>query len=394
MLNRAVCLLGSATPSLESFLNAEAGKYKRLRLTKRIDDRKLPYIHIVDMRAEVMKKRGMVSLSDFLAEKLRGRFAAREQSILFLNRRGYSSSMVCRECGFVAECAHCSVAQTYHRTDETLKCHLCGETKEAPLRCPQCGSEQIRWKGLGTQRVEEVVKRILPSARVVRMDADAMSRKNLFREILSEFRLGRIDVLVGTQMIAKGLDFPNVLLVGVVNADTAMNLPDFRATERTFGLLAQVAGRTGRGQRGGEVVIQTYNPAHPAIRCAVTHDYRTFAAGELAIRREAGYPPFVHLLNAIFSGRVENVVRDFADRTSDELRGYLRKQGLEERVLLLGPAPCPLEKLRGRFRYHLILKSEDPELIRRAGEWVAGHAKAPSQGGCRLALDRDPMSLM
>jgi primosomal protein N' (replication factor Y) len=259
-LNGALALLGSATPSLESYANAAAGKYQLVALKQRVDARQLPHIDIVDLRIEAAKQRMMPSLSGKLVAAMRDRCERKEQTILFINRRGYSSSMLCTKCGHVEECTHCSIAMTYHRADETLRCHLCGDQRNAPARCPKCGAPEIRWKGLGTQRVEEAVKRVLPRARVERMDTDTMSKKNRFREVLAQFRAGKIDVLVGTQMIGKGLDFPNVTLVGLVDADISMHVPDFRANERTFQLLVQVAGRAGRGDRAGEVIVQTFTP--------------------------------------------------------------------------------------------------------------------------------------
>lgn len=387
MLNKSLCLLGSATPSLESFLNARDGKYKLLRLTKRIDDRKLPFIHVVDMRKEMLKKRGAVTLSDFLAEKLRERFAAREQSILFINRRGYSSSMVCRECGYVAECAHCSVTQTYHRTDETLRCHLCGETRKAPYRCPECGSEQIRWRGLGTQKVEEIVKRILPSARVVRMDADAMVRKNLFREILSEFRLGRIDVLVGTQMIGKGLDFPNVTLVGLIDADLSLHIPDFRAHERTFQLLVQVAGRAGRGDVAGEVVVQTFTPHAMPIQFSRQADVDAFLAEEAEARERFQYPPCRHLVQHLFRGRNADKVAFVAEQWVRQL-----KTVLTDEVEIRGPAPCALEKIKDRYRYQIwYFTNRVTSLVREIRKL---EATFPFPKDVIQVIDVDPMHLV
>ena len=248
----ALCLLGSATPSLETWANASVGKYGLLTLTQRIDDRKLPFIDVVDMKVEAMRQRGGVAtLSRRLVDAMLGRLAKKEQIILFINRRGYSSAMQCRKCGHVEECPHCSVSMTYHRTDETLRCHLCGHQRNAPDRCPSCVSPEIKWRGTGTQRVEESVRRVLPKARIERIDTDTMQKKNRFREVLSAFRAGRIDILIGTQMIAKGLDFPNVTLVGLVDADLSMHVPDFRANERTFQLLVQVAGRAGRATGRG-----------------------------------------------------------------------------------------------------------------------------------------------
>jgi primosomal protein N' (replication factor Y) len=387
MLNSAVCLLGSATPSLESFLNAKSGKYRIMRLTKRVDDRSLPHIHIIDMRRELLKKRGSVTLSDFLVNKLQERFAAREQSILFLNRRGYSSSMVCRECGFVAECDHCSVTQTYHRTDETLRCHLCGVSREAPLRCPQCNSEQIRWRGLGTQRVEEAVKRVLRSARVVRMDADAMSRKNLFRKILSEFRLGRIDVLVGTQMIAKGLDFPNVTLVGLVDADLSLHIPDFRAHERTFQLLVQVAGRSGRGDVAGEVVVQTFTPHAMPIQFSRQADVDAFLEEEAAARERFGYPPYRHLVQHLFRGRNPDKVAFVADQWVKQLI-----ERLPVGVELRGPAPCAMEKIKDCYRFQVWYFTD--RVTSLVAEIRKLEATFPMPDDVVQVIDVDPMQLV
>ncbi len=347
-LNGAVCVLGSATPSAESWVNASTGKYRLLRLTKRVDDRKLPVIHVIDMRKEVLKRRGPTVLSSILADKLLGRFAQREQSILFINRRGFSRSMVCQECGFVAECEHCSIALTYHRTDETLRCHLCGATQPAPVRCPSCQSPRIRWPGLGTQKVEQIVQRLLPQAKVVRMDTDAMSQKNRFRQVLADFRIGKIDVLVGTQMIGKGLDFPNVTLVGLVDADLSLHVPDFRANERTFQLLVQVAGRAGRGDLAGEVVVQSFTPHAMPIQFGRQADVDGFLAEEVRSRREHAYPPFRHLLLQIFRGPNAEKVAFFAEH-------WAKKVGdaAGDLAELRGPAPCAIEKIKDHYRFQI-----------------------------------------
>jgi primosomal protein N' (replication factor Y) len=344
----AQCLLGSATPSLESHANALAGRYGLVRLTQRVDNRSLPSFTIVDMRIEVARQRGATALSRALADAMQARFERREQTILFINRRGYSSAMQCRKCGRVEECPHCSVSMTYHRTDETLRCHLCGEQRDAPARCPKCGAPDIRWRGLGTQRVEEAVRRILPRARIERMDSDTMGRKNRFREILGEFRKGRIDVLVGTQMIGKGLDFPNVTLVGLVDADLSMHIPDFRANERTFQLLVQVAGRAGRGDRAGEVVVQSFNPQAEAIQFARHADFTGFAAAELEVRRRFGYPPQRHLIRHLLRGRNPDKLRFAAEQFAKQVRDKLGA-----RAELRGPAAAPIEKIRDEYRWQL-----------------------------------------
>ncbi len=348
MLTQSVCVLGSATPSVESWVNAGSGKYRLNRLTKRIDDRRLPLVHVVDMRKEILKRRGSTTLSDILADKLKGRFENREQSILFINRRGYSSSMVCQECGYVAECPHCSITMTYHRTDETLKCHLCGEQREAPVRCPGCGSGKIRWRGLGTQKVEDIVQRLMPQARVVRIDADAMAQKNRLRQLLSEFRTGKIDVLVGTQMIGKGLDFPNVTLVGLVDADLSLHVPDFRANERTFQLLVQVAGRAGRGDRAGEVVVQSFTPHAMPVQFGRRADVEGFLAEEVRMRQQYQYPPFRHLVLSVFRGPNAEKVAFFAEHWARKVQEL--GEGLVE---IRGPAPCPVEKIKDHYRYQI-----------------------------------------
>jgi primosomal protein N' (replication factor Y) len=344
----AFCLLGSATPSLETHANAQAGKYTRHRLTKRIDTRQLPHIEIVDLRIEAMRNRGFTTLSRRLAEAMRDRYEKREQTILFLNRRGYSSAMQCRKCGHVEECPHCSVSLTYHRADETLRCHLCGYQKTAPARCPACAAPDIRWRGMGTQRVEEAVRRVLPDARIERMDADTMQKKNRFRQLLSEFRAGKIDLLVGTQMIGKGLDFPNVTLVGLVDADISMHIPDFRANERTFQLLVQVAGRAGRGDRAGEVIVQTFTPHAGAIQYSRHADYDGFAETELKIRTDFGYPPARHLIHHLFRGPNPEKLQFFAEQWA-----RLVEKELGSRVELRGPAPCPIEKIKDEYRFQL-----------------------------------------
>jgi primosomal protein N' (replication factor Y) (superfamily II helicase) len=366
----AMCLLGSATPSLESFTNVEAGKYELLQLTQRVDARKLPFIDVVDLRIEAMKQRTLPALSGRLVHAMQDRLERREQTILFINRRGYSSSMLCTKCGHVEECAHCSITMTYHRTDEMLRCHLCGDQRAAPARCPKCGAPDIRWRGLGTQRVEEAVRRVLPRARIERMDTDTMSKKNRFREVLAQFRAGKIDVLVGTQMIGKGLDFPNVTLVGLVDADISMHVPDFRANERTFQLLVQVAGRAGRGDRAGEVIVQTFTPQAEAIQFSRQADFAGFAASELKIRREFKYPPYRHLIHHLFRGPNPEKLKFFAEQWAK-----LVEKTIGDRVELRGPAASPIEKIKDEYRWQLWYFTNGvtkvvPELARLRAEFA------------------------
>jgi primosomal protein N' (replication factor Y) len=347
-LTNAHCILGSATPALETYANAQAGRYAHLRMTQRIDDRQLPFIDVVDMRIEIMRSRGLTTLSQKLVHAMQDRFEKKEQTILFLNRRGYSSSMLCRKCGHVEQCPHCSISMTYHRTDESLRCHLCGHERGAPVRCPACSAPEIRWKGTGTQRVEEAVMRVLPRARIERMDADTMSKKNRFRQVLAEFRSGKIDVLVGTQMIAKGLDFPNVTLVGLVDADISMHMPDFRANERTFQLLVQVAGRAGRGDRAGVVVVQTFTPQAEAIQFSRHADFDGFAEGELKLRKDFRYPPYRHLIHHSFRGPNPEKLQFFAEQWAK-----LVEEKLGDRLEVRGPSPSPIEKVKDHYRFQV-----------------------------------------
>lgn len=348
LVNRATCLLGSATPSLESLYNVERGKYQVDRILRRVDNRQLPKIHLIDMRREALQGKGASPISRTLADKLVDRFEKKEQSILFINRRGFSTSLLCPDCGHVVTCEHCSTPMTFHRTDGKLHCHLCGDQRAAPAGCPECRSGNIRKRGLGTQKIEDVVQKILPRAKIVRMDADSMSKKNLYRKILNDFRIGKIDLLVGTQMIAKGLDFPNVTLVGLVDADRSLHVEDFRAAERTFQLIVQVSGRSGRGDRSGEVVIQTHTPHAPPIQFARQSDFDGFQIEELEQRREFNYPPFRHLIRHLFRGRNPDKINFFLEQWLKRLEA-----GLGSELEIRGPAPAPIEKIRGEYRFQL-----------------------------------------
>ncbi|PYJ88222.1 MAG: primosomal protein N', partial [Verrucomicrobia bacterium] len=293
-LEGCVVLLGTATPSLESYHNAIQGKYRLLKLTQRVDNCQMPLMRIVDLRLERRKEK----VAAILSEKLRGAITARlekhEQTILFLNRRGFSTSLLCSNCGEARDCPNCSVALTFHRGAARLTCHLCGHTAAVPKKCPACSQDALIYSGFGTEKVEANVTQLFPDAAVRRMDADSMSRKDAYRETLHAFRAGKIDILVGTQMIAKGLHFPNVTLVGIINADLALHMPDFRAGERTFQLLTQVAGRAGRGETPGEVFVQTYTPFSPSIQFARHHDFAGYFEQELEFRERCDFPPFKH----------------------------------------------------------------------------------------------------
>jgi primosomal protein N' (replication factor Y) len=347
-LNHACCVLGSATPSLESLYNVKVGKYACIKLTKRVDDRQLPKVTLVDMRLEYRKQKREGILSERLRQALLERFEKREQSILFLNRRGFSPQMVCPACGWVALSDECSVPLTFHRKQNLLKCHLSGFEMPAPSACPSCGSQAIRGEGFGTQKLEDLVKAFLPRAKVFRIDADTMQRKHLFREVLADFRVGKLDILVGTQMIAKGLDFPNVTLVGMINADHSLYMGDFRATERTFQLLVQVAGRAGRGERAGEVIIQTSTPHASPIQFARRNDFDGFLEEEIELRREFNYPPFRHLIRHILKGRNREQVEFYATKWKEHLDAAALP-GVEVR----GPIPAMVEKINGEYRFQL-----------------------------------------
>jgi primosomal protein N' (replication factor Y) len=385
-INQAVCVLGSATPSLESLYNVEKGKYAVDRILNRVDNRQLPKIHVVDMCRETSPEKAASPISRMLGEKLRDRYEKKEQSILFLNRRGFSTSMLCPDCGYVAGCDHCSIPKTYHRTDKQLRCHLCGEEEPAPTRCPECKSTAIRMRGKGTQKIEDIVQKILPTARIHRMDADSMSKKNLYRKILNDFRIGKIDILVGTQMIAKGLDFPNVTLVGLVDADMSLHIEDFRAAERTFQLVVQVSGRSGRGDRAGEVVIQTHTPHAPPIQFARKADFDGFQLEELEQRREFNYPPFRHLIRHLFRGRNPDKVTFYIEQWTKRVESEMG-----DKVEIRGPAPAPIEKIRDEYRFQLWYFAPSASAV--IGQLAALRERFKMDKEVIDLMDVDPMNL-
>ena len=399
----AVCVLGSATPSLESWTNARTGKFHHLHLTKRVGGARLPEVRVVDLRAQRRgsseapraNERGGGVLSSELVSAVDARLERAEQVILLLNRRGYSSFVQCRECGEVEQCLNCSISLTYHRSARRIICHHCRYDVPAPERCPRCGSADLSYRGLGTEQVERVAVETFPSARIARMDVDTTSGKWAHHRILDRVAKGDVDILLGTQMIAKGLDFPRVTLVGVVNADVGIHLPDFRASERTFQLLSQVAGRAGRGKLGGEVLIQTSLPDHYAIQAAVAHDFRAFAERESAARETPRYPPHLRMVNVILSSPDQRATAKSAEAGAAWLRRWLRGPNGEEprAVELVGPAPAPIERLHGRWRWHFFLRGSSPSAIGRAVRALIDGFKVPG-GDVRLAVDRDPVALL
>ena len=384
----AVCVLGSATPSLESLENARRGRYRLLELPRRIDDRPMPAVEIVDLTRWRKGGRPFGLIAPPLAEALTATWSAGQQAILFLNRRGFQTLVVCEACGREERCDACAVALTYHRRRGVLLCHYCGRVERVTAACPSCGGPR-RGIGVGTEQVEAAARALLPEARVARLDRDAVSSADDVAGVLARFANREIDVLVGTQMVTKGHDFPGVTLVGVVLADTALALPDFRASERTFQLLTQVAGRAGRGAEPGRVLVQTWSAASPAVACAAAHDFAGFAAGELAIRQAVGWPPFARLMAVRVEGS-EGGARLCAEALAEAARPALAPgQG----VALLGPAPAALEKLRGRSRWHLLFRSPGQEPLRRVHRLLAPLAHRPP-GGAAVRFEVDPYSML
>ena len=381
-------ILGSATPSLESFYRAQQGEYTLLRLPSRVSNIEMPPVEIVDMREE-LKRGNRTIFSTSLRRAIEERLSKGQQIILFLNRRGFSTHVFCRTCGYVERCNHCSISLTFHFHTKRMGCRHCGYERPTPQVCPECGSVYIRYFGLGTEQVEQEVVKAFPKARVKRMDADSTTRKNAHQQILDAFKADEIDILVGTQMIAKGLDFPNVTLVGVISADTALNLPDFRAGERAFNLLTQVAGRSGRSEAGGDVILQTYMPEHYSIQAAEGHDYLRFYREEIGYREELLYPPLSHAATILLRGEVEAEVIQTANHLLDQLETF--KADRFPTVEIRGPVPAPLAKIRNKFRWHFLLRSEDVEELRQLIRYAVTET---SPTNIDLIVDIDPMSVL
>ena len=356
-LEHCAVLLGSATPALESYHNCLVGKYRLVEMPERIDDHPLPPIELVDMHqdsAHLKDERKASFFSRRLEELIHDRLAKHEQIIIFLNRRGYSTQLTCPDCGYTASCDNCSVTYTYHRKAEKLVCHLCHEELDAPKACPQCGSSEIRYGGYGTERVEAVTRACFPQAMVARMDSDTMSTAESYRKVLDAFRAHKIDILIGTQMIAKGLDFPSVTLVGIIQADIGLNVPDFRSAERTFDLITQVAGRAGRGEVPGRVIVQTCTPQNYALTCAQRQDFKDFYAQETPAREGLGFPPFTHLVMLHFKSPDEEKTAAAATRFMEVLQPFLRPE-----VQVIGPMPAPIAKIAKAYRYQILLRAAD-----------------------------------
>jgi primosomal protein N' (replication factor Y) (superfamily II helicase) len=386
----AVVVLGSATPSLESFHNAQNGKYEYLQLPERIANRPLAQAEIVDMREVFARTKKPTVFSDELLAAIEQTHARREQTIILLNRRGYSSFILCRSCGESIECPNCDVTLTYHRTDQTLVCHYCNHRQRSPSQCPVCGSKYIYYVGEGTEQIEELLRKRFPRLRIGRIDRDTKSRRHEFEKTLLDFGKGEIDLLVGTQMLAKGHDFPNVTLVGVVSVDAGLAMPDFRAAERTFQLITQVAGRAGRGDLPGRVLIQTYHPHHYALRHATAQDYRGFYDEEIRHRRNHGYPPFVAL--TLLLVRHKDAAR--ARTIAQELREHLNEANREHACRILGPAPAPFARLRGEHRIQLLIKSRNRKQMRAIIDQALKSFEGAGNDSRSVTMEVDPVSMM
>lgn len=385
----AVVVLGSATPSMESFRNAETKKYERVPLTARVEDRALPAVEIVNMREEYSAAGKQVIFSRSLLQAISVRLERREQTMILLNRRGYAAFLLCRHCGFTFQCNACSVAMTYHRAIDKLLCHYCGLARRPPAHCSECDSEYVHYVGEGTERLEEELREIFSDARIGRVDRDTMRHLRDYERVLGGFRNGEIDILVGTQMIAKGHDFPRVTLVGVIGADAPLSLPDFRAAERTFQLLTQVAGRSGRGHQPGEVVIQSYFPDHYTFQLAVNQRFEDFFARESRYRKAMFYPPFTSLAGIMVTdrdpGRAVRLAREVGDFL-DSLRS--------DAIRILGPAPAPLERIKRVHRHQLLIKSSSRPALHRMLEALQQYIEEKKIGPTKVIIDVDPISLL
>ena len=381
-------VLGSATPSLESRARAQKGVYQWLRLTKRINGKDLPHVQLVDMR-QAGRYAPTTDISQELATEIQKKLALNEQVVLMLNRRGYSSFLMCRECGEVIKCPNCDISLTYHKDTNSLKCHYCGHEEPVPQVCPNCHSKAVRYFGTGTQRVEKELTELFPTARILRMDVDTTRRKGAHERILDEFGKHHADILLGTQMIAKGLDFPNVTLVGVLNADTSLGLPDFRASERTFQLLTQVSGRAGRAEKEGNVLIQTYNPDHYAIQYAQRQDYEHFFGKEMQVRHQGEYPPYYYTIQITASARTEADAAQKMFQIRGEIVNYL-----SQNAVILGPTPQSIMRINNRYYYQLVIKYKNEPQLENYLQNLLLTSQKEERNGLQIVIDRDPMNFI
>jgi primosomal protein N' (replication factor Y) len=387
---KAVVVLGSATPSMESFHNATNGKYEYVRLNTRYGNRPLAEVQTVDMR-EVFKRHGkMVTFSEELKTAIAETFERGEQVMILLNRRGFSSFAMCRSCGDRIHCPNCDVTLTYHRYNESLQCHYCNYIRPAPRVCPVCDGQYVQYVGEGTEQLEAKLRELYPAKSIARVDRDTTRRRGSLEHLLMEFASGTIDLIVGTQIIAKGHDFHNVTLVGVISVDAGLSLPDFRAAERTFQLLTQVAGRAGRGDRPGRVVIQTYHPEHYSLVCAKAQDYDEFYRREISFRRDMQYPPFVALINIC----VHEKELDRANNTATDLARELREAGRDSTVRILGPAPAPVARIKGEHRIQILIKARSRKRAREVLDFAMSRVLERGVNPRSVAIEVDPISLM
>ncbi|MFT5524576.1 MAG: primosomal protein N' (replication factor Y) [Pirellulaceae bacterium] len=389
-LENAPLVLGSATPALESWQRAQEGQFRLINMPHRVLDLPMPDVMPLDLREEFRNKGSRGAISRPLHQAMVQTLSEDGQVILLLNRRGFSTSIQCPACGFVVKCPNCDIALTHHREGDKALCHYCDHKIVAPKNCPDCRFEGIQYSGLGTQRLESEVKENFPGYVCLRMDSDTMRRPGSHERALNQFRKGEAHILVGTQMIAKGLDFPNVTLVGVVNADTALHFPDFRAAERTFQLVTQVAGRTGRGHRGGRVLVQTFSPEHPALQAAMQHDYIQFAELELPTRAQFGYPPYGAMVRLVIRGESETATEHFSNHITDILLAQIEQEC--PAVRLLGAAPAPVAKLRGKYRYHALLQGPERAVLRKLVQDLFQKVKIPDE--IQWIVDVDPLDML
>jgi primosomal protein N' (replication factor Y) len=398
-LESALVVLGSATPSLESFYNASIGKYEYVTLKNRVGNKPLPRVEVIDMRHEKYRGKNLYYISNYLELCMKQCLSKKEQVLLFLNRRGFSPFISCRRCGFVLKCKRCDISLTYHKKKDAVICHYCFSDEPVPGECPECCSPGISFLGVGTERMEEDIRARFPRHKLLRMDSDTMRGRDSHEKALNAFRRGDIDILLGTQMIAKGLDFPNVTLVGVLSADTIVNMPDFRAGERTFQLLCQVAGRTGRGPKGGQVIVQTYNPEHYSIKCAALHDYDGFAKKELEYRKQLYYPPYERLARIVLRGKNDLDVKKKSIDIAEKLRGAIRltagvaqSDRHKDKVEVLGPAPAPIARVKDNFRWHLIVKADNSENLSTILKNIESENRNSKK--VQIMIDVDPYALL
>ena len=383
-------ILGSATPALESYQRALREDYKLVSLPNRVLDLPLPDVATIDMRVDYKNRRSANPISQKLRQEIGTAVKNDGQVILLLNRRGYATRIQCPGCGHVIYCPDCAIPMTHHKQGSKIVCHFCDHQRPEPKTCPDCGFQAIRFAGLGTQRLEQYIRSLFPNVPCIRMDTDTMKRPGSHEEALAKFRSGEIKILLGTQMIAKGLDFPNVTLVGVINADSALHFPDFRAAERTFGLVTQVAGRSGRGPKGGRVLVQTFTPDHPAIIAATRHDYVAFANGELPMRESVGFPPYGRLARIVIRSPSEALAEQMGDQIAEVIQSVADE--LETQIQINGPAPAPVEKLRGQFRFHILIQAA---LDAKLQPVIAGATKQIKQvDDVQWIADIDPQDML